>query len=143
MLLAGYGKCATFTRMASQNPAPPRPTLVGIDFGDMKARADEAVRAGVAKNRSALVRDAIGAYLNPERRRLDPRPLADAVTKMRIDFSRTGSNFNQLAHGFNMHGPVAFDRDALASQHEDLRREFTAIMTKLLEVERLVRAALR
>lgn len=114
-----------------------RPDQKSLSLGDVLPEAEALVRAGKERSLSALVRRAIRLYLNPEQQANDPRPMTFALGQLRLELSRIGSNLNQLAHGFNMRGPVAFKRDELAESHEALQSEFRVVMTKLDEIERV------
>lgn len=126
--------------MASDEPKlSKQPDRKTICLGDMHAEALAAIKAKKERNLSALVRQSLRAYLHPDQQIFDVRPILTGLDQLRADLARVGSNLNQLAHGFNMHGPAAFNRDALAASHEELREEFRKVMTKLLEVERGIR----
>lgn len=109
-------------------------------MGDMRPAAKQAVKEGRAKNVSALVRQSLRSYLaegaGPV---VDSSNVVKTVDALRLDLARVGSNLNQLAHVFNVRGPVAFDRDALAETHQELRGEFAKIMGVLVELERDLR----
>lgn len=116
--------------------APKQPDRVTVTMGEMHPPAVASLKAGKARNMSALVRQALRHYLDGDRPTMDPRPIVLALDLLRQDLARVGSNLNQLAHGFNMRGPVAFNRDELAVAHADLRGELGRVMGKLLELER-------
>lgn len=124
------------------NEAPKRPDLTSVTLGDMYKPAMAALKAGRARNMSALVRDALRVFLagSDTRPQLDPRPIVDALVKLRVGLAPVGSNLNQLAHGFNSQGQIAFNRDALAESHADLRMQFTQVMKTLMELERELRS---
>lgn len=109
----------------------------------MHAPAMSALKLKKERNLSALVRAALRVYLQPNNQVQDFRPLIATLGELRVDLSRVGSNLNQLAHGFNSSGPVAFDRDALAVSHDELRAEFRRLMQQLNELERGLRRATR
>lgn len=123
--------------------APAQPDRKTVCLGEMLKPTADALRAKKARNLSALVRQALRVYLTGERQALDPRPIVESLDLLRLDLARVGSNLNQLAHGFNIHGPAGFKRDELAIAHEELRIEFRAIIAKLLELERELRRANR
>lgn len=108
-----------------------------LSLGDVLPEAEALVRTGKERSFSDLVRRALRLYLNPEQQANDPRPMTKVLGQLRIEMSRIGSNLNQLAHGFNMRGPVAFERDELAESHKALQDEFRVVMTKLEEIERV------
>lgn len=117
--------------------APKQPDRVTVTLGDMHKPATAALKAGAARSMSALVRKALAAYLNGgQGPQLDPRPIVNALAAVRAGLAPVGSNLNQLAHGFNSQGPIAFNRDALAESHAELRGQFAEVMRVLLELER-------
>lgn len=120
-----------------------QPDRKTVCLGEMLPEVLAALKAKKERNLSALVRQALRVYLHPDQKAVDPRPLLAALDQLRLDLSRVGGNLNQLAHGFNMHGPAAFNRDALAASHDELREEFRKVIAKLLEVERGIRRANR
>lgn len=116
-----------------------RPDVKAVSLGDLLPAAMAAVKSGKERSLSALVRQSLRFYLNPETTPPDTRPFVGAVDQLRLDLARVGSNLNQLARGFNERGPVAFDRDALARAHEDLRQEFCKVVTTLRTIEHELR----
>jgi len=125
--------------------APKQPDRATVTLGDMYKPAKAALKAGVARNMSALVRDALAVYLTggDKRPQLDTRPIVDSLAKLRVGLAPVGSNLNQLAHGFNSQGQIAFNRDALAESHAELREQFRAVMSALVELERGLRRPTR
>lgn len=116
-----------------------RPDRKTVCLGDMLPEAMAALKAKKERNLSALVRRALSVYLHPNQKAFDTRPLLATLDQLRLDLSRVGGNLNQLAHGFNMHGPAAFNRDELAASHDELREEFRQLVAKLIEIERATR----
>jgi hypothetical protein len=126
--------------MGTKNSTTPtRPDRKTVCLGDMHIEATKALKSKRARNLSALVRQALRVYLQPGQQVFDTRPMIASLDQLRADLARVGSNLNQLSHGFNMHGPAAFNRDALAGSHEELREEFRKIMSCLLDIDRDLR----
>lgn len=116
-----------------------RPDVKAVSLGDLLPEAMAAVESGKERNLSALVRQGLRFYLNPETTPPDTRPFTGAVTQLRLDLARVGSNLNQLALGFHRHGQAGFDRDELAVAHEELIQEFRKVITTLRDVELAIR----
>lgn len=130
--------------MASEKPSKGKQLdRKTVCLGEMLPEAMAWVKARKGRRLSTLVRQALRTELHPDHQAIDPRPLILAVDALRIDLARVGGNLNQLAHGFNMQGQVAFDRDALALAHDDLREEFRKVVAKLIEVERALQRSTR
>lgn len=126
--------------MATASPAPRKQLdRKTVCLGETLADVERWLKAGKGRRLSTLVRQAIRAYLHPSQRPLDTAAVAASVDALRLDLARVGSNLNQLAHGFHLHGPVAFDRDALAAAHADLTEEFRKVVAGLIEVQRAIR----
>lgn len=116
-----------------------RPDVKAVSLGDLLPAAMAAVESGKERSLSALVRQSLRFYLNPETTPPDTRPFIGAVDQLRLDLARVGSNLNQLALGFNRHGQAGFDRDALAQTHDELRQEFCKVVTTLQTIENELR----
>lgn len=112
-----------------------RPDRTTVRLGAVALEAREAVDNGRERNLSVLTRKALRLYLHPRQQAFDPRPLTKALTALRLDLARTGSNLNQLAHAFNTDSRMAF-RDPLAISHDQLREDFKKVMSKIGDLER-------
>jgi hypothetical protein len=102
------------------------------------ALAERAVRETEITGRkvpiSAVIRQALDAYLSNRApgEHAGLAALTKAVKDFQADFARVGGNLNQLAHYYNIHDTI--QPHELAAEHQELRRQFRALMTLIQRI---------